>query len=90
MSKKLSDDEQKLVQTVLTLAVENLAFRKGLLEDPAATIDRFSQALGFDSHKLSLESLDLIASITPEELRMMARLTEKAENHDVHGIKFVL
>jgi len=90
MTKRLPEDNEERVQKVLNLAVENLAFRKGLLVDPAATIDRFSQALGFDSHKLSLEALDLIASITPEELQMMAGLTEKAKGRDIHSVKFVL
>jgi len=87
---RISDDEEERIRRVLNLAIENLAVRKGLLEDPSATIDRFDQVLGFGSHELSLEALDLIASMTPEEFQNLNCLSEKAKKYDVHGIKFVL
>jgi len=90
MANKIPEDEAELIQAVLNLAIENLAFRKGLLIDPAATIDRFSQALKFDSHKLSLEAMDLIGSITQEELQVMERLSDKAKYHNARGVKFPL
>ena len=90
MAVKISEDQEKFAQKVLNLAIENSAVRKGLLADPAATIDRFSRVLGFDSQKLSLETLDLIASISSEEFEMMECLFERAKVSGVHRVKFVL
>jgi hypothetical protein len=90
MAKKLPSEQEELIQAVLNLAVENSAVRKGIVTDPAATIDRFSRALGFDSQKLSLEALDVIASVTLEEFQLMVHLSEKAKINDVRGVKFVL
>ena len=90
MATKLSEEQEEFAQKILNLAIENSAVRKGLLADPAATIDRFSRVLGFDSQKLSLETLDLIASISSEEFEMMECLLEKAKVTGTHRIKFVL
>ena len=90
MVMKLPEDQEELIQTVLNLAIENSAVRKGLLVDPAATIDRFSRILGFNSQKLSLEAIDLIASVTSEEFQLMTSLSDRAKNNDLHRVKFVL
>ncbi|MFI5420946.1 MAG: hypothetical protein ACHQ1H_08265 [Nitrososphaerales archaeon] len=90
MAKKLPAEQEELVQAVINLAIENSAVRKGIVTDPAATIDRFSRILGFDSQKLSLEALDVIASVTLEEFELMVHLSKKAKNNDIQSVKFVL
>jgi hypothetical protein len=90
MAMKFSEDQEELIQKVLNLAIENSAVRKGILSDPAAAIDRFSKVLGFDSQKISLEALDLIASVTSEEFEAMECLLERAKDTGVHRVKFVL
>ena len=90
MTRKITEDQEERIHRILSLAIENLAVRKGLLEDPTGTIDRFSQVLGFDSHELSLEALDLIASLTSEEFQTLSCLSERAKRYDIRAVKFVL
>jgi hypothetical protein len=87
---RITEEQEERIDRLIRLAIENLAVRKGLLEDPAATIDRFRGVLGFGSQDLSLEALDLIASITPEEFEMAKCLSEKARKYDLRRIKFPL
>ena len=89
MESNISEEQQKLLQKILNLAIENSAVRKGLIEDPAATIDRFSRVLGFGSDKLTLESLDLLASLTAEELEVLTELARKARHYKTPNLLFV-
>jgi len=83
-------DDVDLLQQVLNFALDNAAFRKGLAQDPAGTIDRFSKALGFDSRKLTPEALDVLASLTDAELAMMAGLCQKSKDKGVPTLQFPL
>ena len=78
------------LQQVLDLALTNSAFRKGLVTDPAGTIDRFSKTLGFDSRKLSPAALDVLGSLTQAELDTMAQLCQKSKDNGIPTLTFPL
>jgi hypothetical protein len=78
------------LQSVLDLALQNAAFRKGLVMDPAAAIDRFSQVLHFDHSKLSLSALEVLGSLTNEELCVLSELNQKARDHKAPRIMMPL
>lgn len=89
MSSSLSSSDVEYIQKILDLVSTDSDFQTQLLEDASSAIDSSSGTLGFDHSKLSEMALELIVSLTEEELAIMVDLKNKAKKYSVETRIFV-
>lgn len=72
--------QKTYVKKVIVLSNTDTEFRNALLADPKQAIDRYKKKLRFGSDKLSQGSLDVLSSITKEELHSLNSIFKKLKN----------
>lgn len=82
----LSDEELKNMQKVLELAAENSSFRDSLQTDSTNAINENSGELGFDSSRIPKEALDVLTSLTQDELAGLIAANKKAHEAKIMDI----
>jgi len=63
--------------TILGYAIRDHSFRKGLVNDPANTIEIYRSKLGFGVMEISEALLDTIGTLTDEEIKAIAEVKKK-------------
>jgi hypothetical protein len=76
-ARELSEQEASHLEKVFELATKSPGFRKLLSVDPSSAIDRGRGTLGFSSTDVSPELIDVISSLTEEELAVLATINKK-------------
>ncbi|MGA7370414.1 MAG: hypothetical protein WBX01_14895 [Nitrososphaeraceae archaeon] len=76
-ARELSEQEANQLEKIFELATGSPGFRKLLSVDPSSAIDRTSNRLGFTSGNVSPEVIDVVASLTEEELSVLATINKK-------------
>jgi hypothetical protein len=75
---KLTPKDLADLSKVINVAMRNRTMHKGLATNPAATVDRFSSKIGFDSSRLSQPALHALGSVTEAELKALSSIHQKA------------